>query len=209
MATDDPHDLERVDQEIRINELKERAKELTEGEMVSFEADDAPPGIVEQFWQRVVQYEEAPWTSQFEKLTEQGVEFPPPEELDDRALHDKLWEIINALARRNVFLSHTDHLSDRELYEHLVTETLHEATKDVPYDPHAFMDYDMLGGCSDEDIRLLVTYYADDEERRWYAEDWFDGDMPERRKPPYDRDRHLPQPPNESDFDEPAGARDH
>jgi hypothetical protein len=43
MAITDPEDLDGVDREIRINELREQAREMSGGEMVSFEADDLPP----------------------------------------------------------------------------------------------------------------------------------------------------------------------
>jgi hypothetical protein len=59
MPVDDPNDLEKVDQEIRINELKAEAEELVGKEMSGGEADDCPPEIQEQFWKNVVEYEKA------------------------------------------------------------------------------------------------------------------------------------------------------
>ena len=50
MSTDDPLDLDRVDQEIRINELKEEARELAGDDMHSWESPDCPPGLAEAFW---------------------------------------------------------------------------------------------------------------------------------------------------------------
>jgi len=98
------------------------------------ENPDTPPEITEQFWSSVLAYETAGQTTHYRQLQEDGIELPPPDELDDAALTAKLWEIIHALARRNVFMSRTDHWSDRELYEHLVHDTLHEVTADFPPD---------------------------------------------------------------------------
>jgi hypothetical protein len=45
MSTTDPEHLDDVDRKIRINELKEQARELAGGEMTSFEAEDIPPEV--------------------------------------------------------------------------------------------------------------------------------------------------------------------
>jgi hypothetical protein len=57
----------------------------------------------------------------------------------------------------------------------------------------------MLGSGSEEDVELLTRFYADDEERDQYRE-WFPQGMPQKQQPPFDRDRHLPQPPAEPPF---------
>src|SRR5215213_7204497 len=125
-------DLERIDQDIRINELREAVQEAAGGELHVYEDPDAPPDIAEQFWQNVLQYEQAEETCHFLQLQRAGVELPPPEELSDEQLTVKLWEVIHALAGMNVYLSQTDHWSDRELYEHLWHDTLREITMDLP-----------------------------------------------------------------------------
>lgn len=53
---------------------------------------------------------------------------------------------------------------------------------------------DVLGGCSEEDLILSMRYYSDDEERVEWQKDFPDFPMPPKEKPPYDRDRMLPQP---------------
>lgn len=191
-SDDDPLDLDRIDQEIRINELKHRAEELAGGQMTSFEAEEAPPGLVESFWQHVVDFESAPDTSQYEILTRAGIEMPPAEPLDDEALTAKLWEIIHALAARNTYLERTDHLSNRELYKHLVEDSFHEITKDFSY-PGMNCHIDILGGCSDEDLQLNLRYYADEEERARWAADFPEDVIPPKEPLPYDRDRHFPK----------------
>src|ERR1044072_5389014 len=104
MNPNDEPDYERIDQEIRINELKCQAEELAGGEMTTFEADDAPPNLVEGVWGPVGGYESAPDTSQYEQLLRTGIELPEPGTMDDNALHAKLWELIRVLASQNTYL---------------------------------------------------------------------------------------------------------
>jgi hypothetical protein len=128
----DDQDFDRIDQVIRVNELREAAREAAGGEMISWEQPDAPPEIAEQFWENVLAYEQAEETSHFLLLERAGVELPRPEQLDDKQLTAKLWEVIRALAGMNCYLSQTDHWSDRELYERLWRDTLREFTMDLP-----------------------------------------------------------------------------
>ena len=191
MPVEDPNDLERVDREIHINELKRQAEELTGGEMVSGESDDMPPEMAEQFWEQVVEYERAPLTTDFAKLEERGVVMTPPEELDDGAVHAKLWEVINALAEMRVFLHFTNHMSDRELYERLWGDALRGERPDLPFSPDGAWHYDFMTG-SDEDIDASMKYSADEEERRVWMRQFPDYNMPDHEDPPYDRDMNLP-----------------
>lgn len=198
MRGDRDDELSRDEQEQRIRELKEQAEQAAGGDMLSVEFDvpGAPAEIREQFWQNVLAWEKAPWTSQYEQLRKDGLDLPPPDQLDDATVSKKLWEVVQALAQRHVFLDHTDHLSDRELYEHLYRETLHEATKEVPFDRNAFATLDVLGRGSDDDAELLAKFYADDEQREMFREMFPEG-LPPRERAPFDRDRHLPRPPDE------------
>jgi hypothetical protein len=52
----------------------------------------------------------------------------------------------------------------------------------------------MLGGCSEEDNRLYLKYYADDASRKQWHRDFPDDPLPAHQDPPYDRDRLLPKP---------------
>ena len=176
----------------RIEALKRTAAELSGGEMFSIEAPGVPPEILEAWWQRIVAYEQAETVAPFDLLVESGVELPPPGELGS-ALESKLEEVIDALASYRIYLDHTDHLSDRELYTLLWEEVLREEGVFEP-DGAGFHVIDVVGSGSDEDILAYLQYYADDELRRVWAEDWPDLQVPERSDPPYDRDRHMPQP---------------
>lgn len=181
-------------QDKRIEELKRRAQELCgDDRMESAVNDDCPADAEEAFWGQVVAFEEAPWTTHFNQLESAGVSLPPPDSLDDRELTAKLWEVIQKLALLRVFLSQTDHLSDRELYTHLWSDSLREETKQLPLSSDSACHIQMLGGCSEEDNRLYLKYYADEDSRRRWHEDFPDDALPAHKDPPYDRDRLLPQ----------------
>lgn len=137
-------------------------------------------------------YESADKTCHFNQLEEAGVALPAPEELDNAALTAKLWEVIRALAKMNVFLSQTDHWSDRELYEHIWHDTLREITMDLPPNSGWVHHIDFLSSGSDEDNELYLKYYADEAWREKWHRDFPDDVIPPHVDPPYDRDSKLP-----------------
>ena len=191
MATADPDDLDRIDQEIRINELKHEAEELAGGEMTFWESDDCPPEVAESFWQNVVDSEKEPWTSPFEQLTRAGFALPEPAGLDDGQVSALLKDLFARLAEIRTYVTSTDHLSDRQLYERLWGDVLREAMMVMPGGTYHI---DMVGGGSEEDIDLHLRYYADEDQRQRWLKSFPDDVLPPREKPPYDRDRHLPNP---------------
>lgn len=199
------NDREKGTPEERIEDLKRRAQELSGGKMVTGGLDDYPSEVPEEveesFWKYVVDYEEAPWTTNFQQLENAGVSLPAPESLTDEELTAKLWEIIQKLALLRVFISQTDHLSDRELYTHLWTDSLREETKAMGMAGGAW-HIELLGSYSEEDMRLFLKYYADDDFRRQWHKDWPKDPIPPHEDPPYDRDRLLPK----ADYSEPTGG---
>jgi hypothetical protein len=176
----------------RIDELKRQAEELTSGDAVVWKSDDLSPENEEDFLEGVIAYEAAPWTTNYQQLEKAGVELPDPEGMNDEKLTSKLWEVIEALARLRVFLSSTNHLSDRGLYTELWSEVLHEQTKAMVLDEYSAWHVDLIGSGSEGDIFLWMKHYADDKTRRQWMNDFPDYEMPEHADPPYDRDRHLP-----------------
>ena len=194
MPVNDPGDLDRVDQEIRVNELKCELADVVGGEAFAWEAADCPPGLAGQFWENVVAYERAPKTSNFEQLLARGVELPPPDRLGDAEVHAKLWEVIRGLADLRVYLSHTDHLSDRELYDRLWSELLREVTVEAPF-PDMVCHLDVVGSGSEEDIEVWLKYHAGDDARADWQRNVPDAALPDRETPRFDRDGHLPSSP--------------
>ena len=118
---------------------------------------------------------------------------PPPDEITDAQLNEALWQLIHRLAKQRTFLSHTNHLSDRELYTKLWSDALREAKPDMPISRNGGYFIDMVGTGSEEDMQIYYKYYADDEYIERCRKDWPDEKIPMREKPPFDRDRLLPK----------------
>ena len=179
-------------QELRIAELKRQAAQSAGGKMVSWESTALPGDQSEEFWRRVVECETDVSTTDFQRLAESGLDLPHPQAMGDEQLTAKLWEVIRALARMRVFLSETDHLTDRELYAVLWHQVLRE---DVPMtDCGATSHVNLLSTGSVADTYLYLKHYADDDWRRHWLAQFPDYEMPAHEDPPYSRDRLLPKP---------------
>ena len=189
----DPLNLEAVDRAIRINNLEEELQHLGMESMGM--SDECSPAEHEAFLKSIRDFETAPLSTQFEALEREGVELPSPDSMNDADLHAKLWEIIHALAKRDVYFYRTDHLSDRELYVHLWSDCLREETAIMPAGSGWINHLDILGGCSEQDIELSLRYYDDEETRQQWAKDFPDDVIPPHEDPPFQRDRLLPKPP--------------
>lgn len=193
MAIKDQTDVEQDDIQIRIQKLKQQVEELTAGRMVSHDSADCPAEVEEQFLKNIVAFEQATWTQPFQVMIESSISLPSPAELDDSQLTAKLWEVINALALLRVYLYHTDHLSDRELYTELWNDSLREEMVLQPEDTNYACHIDLIGSGSEEDIHIYLKYYAEEDERGGWAKEWPGESIPDHEELPYDRDRYLPQ----------------
>jgi hypothetical protein len=149
----------------------------------------------EEFLRHVLEYESAEPISLLRLLENSGLEVPPPDRLDDESLALKLKEIVARMASLGAYLLHTDHLSDRALYEYLYHDGLREEAVLFPENPSYAYMIDLTGSGSDEDNQIYLKYYAGEQYRRQWASDWPDDSIPDHENPPFDRDRFLPQSP--------------
>ena len=178
-----------------IQEMEEKLDRLAGGKADMGVSVTCPDEIHEKFLESVLAFEEAEQVTLFEVLAKGGLQLPPPDQLDDERLGSKLWEVIRGMALLGAYLHNTNHLSGRELYCLLWAEVLREPTVLMPVKPDFAQHIDIIGSGSEEDIRLYLRYYADEEERRCWAKDWPDDTVPGHESPPYDRDRLLPRAP--------------
>jgi hypothetical protein len=187
MSTDDEDEPDKDD-----GETGPDAVPFGEGALSFEESEKLSPETRAQFWMKVAAYEQAPSTTHFQLLEESGIELPAPESMGDEHLAAKLWEMIEGLARLRIFLSQTNHLSDRQLYELLGHDVLREAVKDLPLAATSVWHIDLAGSGSTDDTKLYLMYYADEDLRQQWAADFPDDEMPEHVEPPFDRDSYLP-----------------
>ena len=179
-------------QEERINKLRAELEKLG-GSTSTLEA--MPADMEEEFLRHVLEYETAEQISLLRLLENAGLQVPPPESLEDDVLKIKLKEIIDRMGSVGAYLVHTNHLSDRDLYQYLYHEALREETVLFPENPSYAYMIDLTGSGSEDDNQTYLKYYADESYRRQWAHDWPDDRMPEHEEPPFDRDRFLPQSP--------------
>ena len=179
-------------QEERINKLRAELEKLG-GNTSTLES--MPADMEEEFLRHVLEYETAEQISLLRLLENAGLEVPAPETLDDDALKIKLKEIIDRMASVGAYVLHTNHLSDRDLYDYLYHDALREETVLFPENPSYAYMIDLTGSGGEDDNATYLRYYADEEYRRQWAHDWPNDPMPEHEEPPFDRDRFLPQSP--------------
>lgn len=179
-------------QEERIAKLRQEVEKLGGGTM---SLESMPADMEEEFLRHVLEYESAEPISLLRLLENSGLAVPPPDQFDDEHLAIKLKEIIERMASLGAYLLHTDHLSDRGLYEYLYQDGLREEAVLFPENPSYAYMIDLTGSGSEEDNQIYLKYYADEAYRRQWANDWPDDALPEHEAPPFDRDRFLPQSP--------------
>jgi hypothetical protein len=183
------------DQEERIKNLHAELEKI--GGTVVDRLESMPADMEEEFLRHVLEYETAEPISLLTWLAKSGIEVLDPDQLDDKTLSIKLQEVIYGMAYVGAYLLHTNHLSDRELYEFL-SDCLTEEVVLFPENPDYAYIIDMVGGVesgSDEDIQTYLKYYADDIARVKWGHDWPGDKIPKHEDPPFDRDRFLPQSP--------------
>ncbi len=141
--------------------------------------------------------EDCPWRSPRKILARLGYTPLSPQELDDRQLSGRLWELLYAAATRRFFFCSSNHLSDRAFYQLLWEEWLDEPTADIPLEAETnttliISEFDAAGMTSEE---IWLRYYADKADHDlWHSTDP-DFVFPPHEDPPHDRDRFLPTPP--------------
>ncbi|MDA0803519.1 MAG: hypothetical protein O2819_07180 [Planctomycetota bacterium] len=180
---------------IKANVLEQRRKER-ERAIDGLLAEAVASGGTQDrmYWTLVWDLEMAPVTTNAAQLAEIGYEPVEPEELDDGAIPAALGELIKHMATIGVYLMHTDHLTDRELYTRLVDSILEEQIRDLPPSPEVveWVDMSMSSFPDGDDVYLSV--YATDEERREQADADPTMPMPPLRARLVERDAGLPKP---------------
>ena len=185
-----PEETREIERRMNINRLQNEANELAGGQMSGFSSGEAPSEVLEEFWKNIVAFERAPLVTMHQKLERAALSMPADSELSDAEVHTKLWQIIRWMAAEGgTVLEDTNHLSDRQLYVWLRDDYFHQPDSDMPgMTCHA----SPVGSCGEDDMKIIMRYYADQEWRAQWAADWPEFEMPPHEEPPFDRDRSLP-----------------
>src|SRR5690349_15257969 len=197
--------LNEPDQEQRIDALRRELQKLCGDTPLfdslpeEFDTADVEETLLRQTLEFITSEPIAPLTM----LQNAGVTISDPEQLDDTALTANLHDLIHQLASIGIYLQRTNHLSDRELYEHLYNYELHTEVHLFPENPNysytinlAGLDLDSLIMTTEcDDIRFYLMYYASKKERKHFARVFPKLSIPSSKKTPYDRDRFCPTPP--------------
>ena len=116
-------------------------------------------------------------------------------ELTDESIPSHLWELLHNLACRGYFVQHSDHLTDRQLYEELWDKGISDLSLLPGKNSTGGWFHDVVGSFDPEDIALWLRYYADDEERAMHALEYPNEPLPPREVPLARRDWRLPKGP--------------
>ncbi len=201
MTDENPEDLQ-AEQILRMAELRRRITEVAGEPLAEARAPDMPLDTQEEFLKHILAFHEQPERRLRDILSERsGQTFPSWQALEsEEAVHAELWRLIRALAEIRRYLSETDHLSETQCYRLLDNTVLEEETTDLP--PELAINHRIslceYGSPEEPDgDRLYLKYYADEDFREeWQAQ--FPGEpLPDPAEPPYNRDRHLPIPPED------------
>ena len=117
-----------------------------------------------------------------EWLEERG--YRPPAHPDD--VSSELRTLVDHLSEIGVVIEWADHLNDDELYAWLIdTEQL---SVQMFVMPDSFLHTSPIGGCSEEDNEVWLTYYATDDDRADWKMHFPDDELPLKREPSHKRD---------------------
>lgn len=186
-----------IEQALRLGELRKEIMDRIDGPTFEGGTEGIPMKTQVAFWEHVLAFESAEESTITERL-ENEVGFVPPDPkalISASEIHSALWNLIKALSSIRVFVFNTDHLCDADLYRLLVYGALPEASFVPPPGSqwNSRIDACEFGTRDDPEGNLTwLRYYADEDMRSMW-----DGEVPPRDNPPYDRDRFLPTPAEE------------
>lgn len=123
-------------------------------------------------------------------LRVRGLALPPASSLSDTRVAERLHALIEELAEYDVYLRHTDHLTDRQLYRKLTEGLLNR--QDPRFGDTGWI-LDFLEPRDEVRTRIYLRHYASEPERQ----DWLSR-HPDSGLPPFDpaqdrRDSRLPR----------------
>jgi len=177
-----------VEQLLRNAELRDELEPYYDESISRVNVQHLPLNVENEYLASMLAWETAPILPIY-KWFEPELRPPRPGALNDRDLHDILWDVIEKLHQRRIILDFTEHLSDRELYCLIYRDILPSREKKID-SKTTYLHWDCAGASGDPEVWL--RYYATPEERQAWAETYRQP-LPLRERPPYPR--RLPREP--------------
>lgn len=181
--------LERIDESADSG-----CSSITCSDFAKLDDDISLRGLIDSFKRWIKKVDEAPTTTWKEELSVRGYDFVYRLDENDAEVRLRLEILLEALAGMQVFVSNTDHLSDRELYTVLLNKHLVQAVAQIPFDNHTGCVIDIIGSEVQEDPLNWLRYYASNRERMEWAKQNVGKRLPALEQPPYSRESRLPKP---------------
>lgn len=119
----------------------------------------------------------------------------PAAELTEETIAPALWELLHEMSRLNLYIAHTDHYSDVQLYTEITRTVIHQKILIPEILAVAACYHDCLEHAAADPITLWLTYYADEIHRAKWKRSHPGVKLPEAKSRPHQRDWRLPQPP--------------
>jgi hypothetical protein len=179
---------EEVEHLLRNAQLRDELEPFFDESILSVNVTELPTPLENEFLASMLAWERAP-VLPIGRWFEPEMKIPHPDALTDKQMHMQLWDTIQKLFEKRIVLDFTDHLSDRELYRVIYRDILPSPEKKIDEaDNYLHWDCADVGG----DAEIWLRYYASEEDRRRWAEE-FDEELPPAELPPYPR--LLPRKP--------------
>jgi hypothetical protein len=184
--------LAKADRAIQWAKLEERVRGLSGIVGRPANAGEDISEIEHSFLQHVMAWETGPFSTHREWLARRGLVFDPPEKIPLDRAEAELWRLIKALAGARVFLYHTNHLSNGELYRSLWHKVLAGDAPDMARTPDDACHWD-LACPGTEGEQAWLRFYATGSERREWKQDFPEVELPPHERAQHRRDHQLPQ----------------
>lgn len=183
-----PHP-EDVEQLLLNAKLRDEMEPFFDESLQILDSGRVPIRVENEFLTAILAWEKAP-VLPIREWFSPPLSPPRADQLSEAELHDVLWDIIQKLASKRIFLDFTDHLSDAHLYRLVVRDILPSQEKMVDLPTNC-----LYFNCAeaDNDPETWLRYYASEEERLGWTEATGQP-LPPVEVSPYPR--HLPSNPS-------------
>jgi hypothetical protein len=177
-----------VEHLLRNAQLRDELEPLFDESIGRINAASMPTPVENKFLESMLEWERAPMLP-ISKWFEPELKLPRPDSLSHQQLQALLRDTVRRLFEQNIVLDFTDHLTDVQLYGLIYRDILPSHEKKIPRAGN-YLHWD----CArlDEDAQAWLRYYATEEERREWSEE-FNEPLPPHEDPPYRR--NLPKAP--------------